>query len=68
MTLARDHKMVEEPKPAELGFFRLELEKSIYWRMDSLKLEQDSESVKTMCFLLFPSSMFTIIVFILFLF
>ena len=38
--------MIEEPKPAEPGFFRLELEKSIYWRMDSFKIEQDSETTE----------------------
>ena len=38
--------MIEDPKPAEPGFFRLELEKAIYWRMGSLKLEQDSESAE----------------------
>ena len=43
-TRVRYHKMIEEPKPAEPGLFRLELEKSIYWRMDSLKIEQDSET------------------------
>jgi hypothetical protein len=29
-TRVRYHKIIEEPKPAEPGFFRLELEKSIY--------------------------------------
>ena len=42
----RYHKMIEEPKPADPGFFRLELEKSIYWRMDSLNIEQDSATNK----------------------
>jgi hypothetical protein len=40
----RYHKIIEEPKPADPGFFRLELEKSIYWCMDSLKIEQNSET------------------------
>jgi hypothetical protein len=43
-TRVRYHKIIEEPKPADPGFFRLELEKSIYWRMDSLKIEQNSET------------------------
>ncbi len=43
-TRVRSHKMIEEPNPADPGSFRLELEKSIYWRMGSLKTEQDSET------------------------
>jgi hypothetical protein len=42
-TRVRYHKMIEEPKPAEPGFFRLEMEKAIYWRMDSLKIEHNSK-------------------------
>ena len=45
-TRVRYHKMIEEPKPAEPGFFRLALEKSIYWRLDNLKIEQDSETTE----------------------
>ena len=45
-TRVRYHKMIEEPKPADPGFFRLELEKSIYRRMDSLNIEQDSETTE----------------------
>ena len=45
-TRVRYHKMIEEPKPAEPGFFRLEREKALYWRMDSLKIEQDSETTE----------------------
>ena len=42
-TRVRYHNMIEEPEP---GFFRLELEKSIYWRMDNLKIEQDLETTE----------------------
>ena len=37
--------MIEESKPAERGFFRLELKKS-NWRMYSLKIEEDSETTE----------------------
>jgi hypothetical protein len=43
-TRVRYHKIIEEPKPADPGFFRLELDKSMYWCMDSLKIEQNSET------------------------
>ena len=48
-TRVRYHKIIEEPKPADPGFFRLELDTSIYWRMGSLKSNRTQKRTKGQC-------------------
>ena len=38
----RYHNIIEEPKPDDPGYFRLEVTNQIYWRMDPFKIESGS--------------------------
>ena len=43
----RYHKIIEEPKPDDPGYFRLEVTNQIYWRMDPFKIESGSTEPRT---------------------